>query len=289
MDKLLSLKIFALVCKRHSFAGAARELGLSAAAVSKHIAQLEDFLGLQLIIRSTRSMKLSDEGVAYLAEVQKIFAAVDSSEALLSGFKAEPQGELRIICGRYFADNYVLPVMAQFLRDFSQVQMSLELAERVPNIIEEDIDLQIGYSISGAADTVQKQITKTRYVLCASVDYIANSPAIKKVQDLGEHAYISHSMRQPPGLVKFSGDQQIMLQPRILVNDAQSMLHLALMDLGIIWVHEYIVKEALVQGRLLEILKSHASAPVALYAGYKHKLASQAKLRIFLERIITLL
>lgn len=285
MDKFSLLTTFILVCDRQSFAGAARELGISAAAISKQIALLERSLGIQLFIRTTRTLKLTDEAQAYLTEARKALEALHQADSVISVFKEEPQGKLKVITNRYFADNFIVPRLPHFLKKYPKIHLSLELAERVPDLFNENLDLQIGFSISGAPDSIQKQIGYTRYILCASPAYLNRRGNPKNPLELVTHAYIAHSMRKPNNILNLSGNQQIQLRSSLEVNDAQTMVELAIRGCGIIWVHDYMIQDALKKKQLVEILESYGPSAQPIYACYKQKLAMQPKLRVFLEMI----
>lgn len=161
----------------------------------------------------------------------------------------------------------------------------LGITNEIPkNIMNSEIKASTAPAAADA-DSIQKQIGQTRYILCASPDYLAQKAVIKKPQDLVGLKYITHTMRQPNDLIKFAGGQEVRVNPSLQVNDAEIMTELALQGAGIIWVHDYMVKEHIEHKRLVELLPDLAAQPVPIFACYKQKLAVQPKVRVFLERL----
>lgn len=285
MSKLGQIATFIKVAENSSFALTARSLKLSTAAVSKQISQLEDNLGVQLLYRSTRRVELTEIGKIYFAHCKRIINEVDEADALISQTHQEPFGELRVTAGRHFAERYIVPHLAEFMEHFRKIRISLELTERVPDLEKEGIDILIGMSIPGPADSIQRVIEKTRYVLCASPDYLKKYGTPKRPQDLIGHQYITHSMRRPDDVILFKNDS-IHVEPLLRLNDTKAMLQCALEGVGIIKLHEYVVREAIEQKKLVEILSSFAENELSIYLCYQARRYLQPKIRRFIDFVL---
>ncbi|HAU2103196.1 TPA: LysR family transcriptional regulator, partial [Legionella pneumophila] len=164
-----------------------------------------------------------------------------------------------------------------------KLQIKIELAERFPDLAQESIDVLFGVSMEGPPELVRKRVSATRYVLCASPDYLANNGIPKIPSDLAKHRYITHSMRNPDNLVTFKGDEQIYVEPVLWLNDSRALCECAMLGMGIIKLHEYIVAEALQDGRLIEILPEFQEPHLSVYLYYQASRYLQPKIRRFID------
>lgn len=285
MPDLSQLKTFVLTSELGSLAAAARTLGISPAAVSKQLTRLEEELGLQLLLRSTRRLELTEVGINYCIQCRRILEEVEAASALISQIKVIPNGVLKVVSGRHFATSYIVPHMKEFLMKFPQIELNLELAERVPDLNMEEIDVLIGMSISATGDAIQKRIATTTYSFCASPNYLEQFGIPEKPNDLKNHRYIAHSMRKPDNELLFHDKELVTITPYIRVNDAQTMLNFALEGLGIVKLHRYVVEKHLEQGTLQELLTSYTNTEVPIYVAYPQRRFIASKVRCFIDFI----
>lgn len=285
MPDLTQIETFVLVSELGSLAAVSRKLGISPAAVSKQLSRLEEELGLQLLVRSTRHVELTDVGTNYCFQCRRILEEVEEASALISQVKAAPHGILKVVSGRHFANAYIIPHMKEFLVKYPHIELNLELAERVPDLTSEAIDVVIGMSISATGDVIQKRIATTFYSFCASPDYLKQFGVPKKPEDLKNHRYITHSMRKPDDQLHFLPNKVVVLKPYIRVNDAQTMLDFALEGLGIVMLHHYVVKEHFEQGTLQELLTTYRT-DIPLFVAYPQRRYISSKTRCFIDFII---
>lgn len=286
MPDLSQMETFVLTSELGSLAAVARKLGISPAAISKQLTRLEEELGLQLLVRSTRRIELTEVGVNYCLQCRRILEEVEAASALISQAKAVPYGILKIVSGRHFATSYIIPHMREFLLKYPKIELNLELAERVPDLNVEAIDVLIGMSISAAGDAIQKRIATTSYSFCASPNYLKLFGTPEKPVDLKNHRYITHSMRNPDNELLFGDKQVITINPYIRVNDAQTMLNFALDGLGIVKLHHYIVKEHLERGTLQELLSAYSNSEIPIYVAYPQRRYIPSKARYFIDFIV---
>lgn len=285
MPDLSHIETFVLTSELRSLAAVARKLGISPAAISKQLTRLEEELGLQLLVRSTRRIELTEVGINYCDQCRRILEEVEAASALISHVKAVPYGTLKIVSGRHFAASYIVPHMKEFLLKYPKIELNFELAERVPDLNLESIDVLIGMSISATGDAIQKKIATTSYSFCASSDYLEQFGIPEIPADLKKHRYITHSMREPDNELLFRDKEIITLKPYIRVNDAQTMLNFALEGLGIVKLHHYVVKEHLEQGALKEVLTSYNNSEVPIYVAYPQRRFIASKVRCFIDFI----
>lgn len=286
MPKNLSLQqfeSFLAVAESGSFTQAAQKLHITKAALSTAIKKLETALEISLFIRSTRSLTLTEEGKSLLAQCQRLQQELNAARDLIGHFKKEPTGLLRISCNPYLAESHLLHLITQYLARFPKMAIDIMLEERMPNMQQEQIDLVFGINWPAPDDVVAKVIGKTRYVLCASPQYLAQYGTPTTLQDLKNHRYIPHTSRatETP-IMTLKHPLSIPLQQPLKMNNAHFMKTCALAGLGIIQLHDYMLEPELTRGQLIEILPETVQThiPVYLYY-YKHRF-TQPKIRQFL-------
>lgn len=285
MTDFAQIKTFILVSELESLAAAARTLGISAAAVSKQLTRLEEELGVQLLVRSTRKLEFTEVGVSYCLQCKRILEEVEAASDLISQNQVVPNGVLKVVSGRHFAATYIVPHVNEFLTKYPKIELNLELAERIPDFNTEAIDVIIGMSISANEEAIQKRIGATSYSLCASPKYLKQFGTPKKPGDLKHHRYITHSMRKPDNELVFNNKESITVTPFIRVNDAETMLNFALDGLGIVKLHHYVVKKHIEQGVLRELLCFYNTSEVPIYVAYPQRRFVTSKVRCFIDFI----
>jgi DNA-binding transcriptional LysR family regulator len=283
MSDLVQMRTLVLVSELGSLAEASKKLDISAAAISKQLSRLETNLGLQLLNRSTRSVELTEIGNAYCEQCKRILEEADAAEALVSQVKTTPHGNLKVVSGRYFAGKYITPHMKEFLKLFPEIQLDLELAERIPDFSQETVDILIGMSISMTGNVIQKRILTTRYSLCASPKYLKKFGTPKNPTDMLKHRYITHSMRRPDNELVFSTKEAIKVKPYLRVNDAETMLLLAQEGLGIVKLHQYMVAHLIEKGELVELLGPLIKDEIPIYVAFPQRRYTSAKVRCFVD------
>ncbi|MCE5295069.1 MAG: LysR family transcriptional regulator [Chlamydiales bacterium] len=279
-DKLAT---FVTVIEEGSFANAARKLHISAAAVSKQIRLLEEELKIELMVRSTRSLSLTDAGHLYFEQAKKIVQEMHQLTALNQELQQEPSGILHVSSARYFGETYIVPRLPEFLEKYPKLTLSLELMERLPDIDREDIDIVIGMSRPLSLDSIQKTIGHTKYVFTASPAYLKTFGTPHHPHDLKNHRYINHSSRVPTNITYFKDNQEVYLEPSLLLNDTNAMKQCALNGLGIVKLHEYVVADAIKEGTLVEILSAFTDPKEPIFAAYKSQKHLPTKIRKFLD------
>ncbi|WP_106224792.1 LysR family transcriptional regulator [Legionella pneumophila] len=283
MSKFDRITYFIAVVEEHGFAAAARKFGVSTAAVSRQIARLEAELKAELLVRTTRKLSLTDIGARYYQQCKKALLELNEADIAIANSQNEAVGILNVTSSRYFAMRFLLPYLPEFMDLNPKLQIKIELAERFPDLAQESVDVLFGVSMEGPPELVRKRVSTTRYVLCASPDYLANNGIPKIPSDLAKHRYITHSMRNPDNLVTFKGDEQIYVEPVLWLNDSRALCECAMLGMGIIKLHEYIVAEALQDGRLIEVLPEFQESSLSVYLYYQASRYLQPKIRRFID------
>lgn len=279
------LLTFLLVIEENSFAGAARKLHLTNAAVSKQINTLEESLGVILIKRTTRKVTLTEAGHLFYDHAKNLANEINEIQSLFSTYKKEPSGHLKIGSSWHFAEHILIPNLEEFSKLYPKITIELLIIEKIPDLSKEGIDINMGHTFVGGPDDIIKKVGETRYVLCASPAYLDTYGIPKKPQDLVKHRYITHRMRQPDNVLTFKKGVEIVLDPFLRLNDSRTMIQCALNHLGIIKLHRYAVTNEMKQGRLIEILKGWDDSKQPINICYQPQRYVQPKIRTFLDFI----
>jgi DNA-binding transcriptional LysR family regulator len=281
MDKLKLMQTFKVIVEEGSIIQAAKKLGITKAAASKHLIELESNLNASLLIRSTRTQKLTEVGSEYYHSLRKIFTAIAETENNIFKSQEKPSGTLRITSHRYFGQQYIAPYLEEFCELYPQLRIDLELAERFPNLEQEEIDILFGIGYEGYDSLVRKKIASAYPILCASPLYLQKFGLPKRIEDLKSHRYITHSIREQDKITY--KNINIYLEPQTRLNDAQAMVQYAIKGLGIVKLHDYLVNEHIKNGELVEILAEFREPIKSIYVFYQKQNIIQPKIRCFLD------
>lgn len=283
MSKIERIAALISIIEENGFAAAARKKGVSTAAISRQIAALESELGVQLLNRTTRHISLTEMGEVYYQQCKNALSAFQEAENAITSSKKEAAGTLHIMTNRYFAFTYLLPKLSEFRRHNPKVLVHFQLAERFPNLEKEGIDILFGVSIEGSSELVRRRVASTRYVLCASPLYLKKQGVPKHPADLTKHEYITHDLRRPNNVVSFKDGKDIHLDPTLWLNDSYAMRECAIRGMGIVNLHDYMVVDAIKEGKLIEILQAYQEPQKNVYLYYQKSRFLQPKIRKFID------
>ena len=282
MSKFDQISAFVAVIDENGFAAAARKKNVSTAAISRQVARLESNLKVKLLHRTTRQISLTETGTEYYQLVKKTLDDLKGAEMAIAGSQAKATGMLSVTSNQYFATQFLLPHLSEFMMMNPELQINLELVERFPDLTQENIDLIFGVSIAGSADLIQKRVASTRYVLCASPAYLHKYGHPETPEHLIDHRYITHSMRKPDNVLLFKS-KKIVVKPILWLNDSRAMCDCAALGMGIVKLHDYIVSDYLRDGRLIEIFPEFHQQQQPVYLYYQKTKYLQPKIRRFID------
>lgn len=283
MSKLERITAFITVVEENGFAAAAKKQNVSTAAISRQITTLEAELNTQLLHRTTRQLALTDLGERYYQQCKKVVADLAEAETEILGAQQEATGTLNVTSNRYFASEYLLPRLSEFMVLNPKLRINLELAERFPDFATEEVDILFGVSMEGAPGLIRRRVSTTRYVMCASPAYLKKFGIPKNIGDLKQHRYITHSMRKPNNVLTFKDGKEIQVEPILWLNDTRAMCECALHDMGIVRLHDYVVAEALQAKQLVEVLVNYQEPQQYVYLYYQQSRYLQPKIRRFID------
>lgn len=177
MDRFQEMQIFVVVAQEQGFSAASRRLGLSAASVTRAVAALEQHIGTQLLVRTTRTVHLTEAGQRYFDDCRRILAEVQEAEDSAAGSHALPRGQLTITAPVLFGDLFVTPVMADYLCRYPDVSINALLLDRVVNMVEEGIDVAVRIGELPDSNQHAIRVGEVRRVICARRGFWLNMAA----------------------------------------------------------------------------------------------------------------
>ena len=260
MDTLSGFAVFIQVAETRSFVTAGRALGVSASAVGKRVARLEERLGVRLFHRSTRSITLTAEGALFLARSRRVLAEIEAAEQELSHSAEAPRGKLRVSLP--LVSSLVLPVLADFMRDHPAIELDLDFSDRLVDVIEEGFDAVVRTGEPADSRLSARRLGAFSQLLVASPDYLARRGTPTSLADLATHSCL-HYRFPATGKVEVwplerAPDGTEAKPPvSMICNNIETRLCFALRGRGIACLPDFSVREALASGRLRSVLAEH--------------------------------
>ncbi|HIF54886.1 MAG TPA: LysR family transcriptional regulator [Methylococcaceae bacterium] len=286
MDKLVSMQVFVSVARRGSFAGAARELGISRAMATKHIMSLERLLSTRLFNRTTRSLHLTEVGVTYLEKCQQILVDVDEMEAAVTQLQVEPRGILKISAPPVIGSTHIAPAIAEFLKMHEGLSVEIILKGSQADIIDEGIDIGIFLGELADSTLVARKLARSPLVVCGAPAYFERYGVPEHPDELYQHSCLVNWAIPPYNRWKFSGEwgeKDIKVTGRMESNVADPIRIAANRGLGMAMLPHYIVGRDIEKGKLRVVLEQYSIAPLEIHAIYPHRKYLSAKVRHFLD------
>lgn len=283
------IAFFVEIVKAGSLSGAAQQLGISPAAVSRRLANIETRLGIRLLNRTTRRLTVTQEGELYLAEGKKILDDLEELEQRLSSAKAEPKGLLRVNSTFGFGRQFVAPAVGAFIEQHPDVEVQLQLTDRPVNLIEDGYDVCIRFGDVPDARITSRKIADNRRLLCASPLYLKKFGYPTSPADLQRHNCIvireSDETYGTWHLHSGASTATVKVRGSVTTNDGESAVNWALQGYGILLRSEWNVAPYLRSGRLVEILTDWKLPPADIHAVYPMKNNLSAKTRAFVKHL----
>ncbi|MBK2127733.1 LysR family transcriptional regulator [Francisella tularensis] len=270
-----------------SFTNTAKALGISKAAVSHTIKQLEKELKVDLLNRTTRSLSLTHEGMLLFNYCKTLQNEIDNIRDLAESFHKEPSGTLKISTSSFFAQNILINLIKEYSKKFSKVKIEVSIEEKMPNFKSNEADIILGVNWTPPENIVARKIATTRYVLCASPAYINKNGSPSNISDLANHNYIPHKSRVTPLVnIKKNKLNPQTLPSNISANNIEFIKACVLNDFGIAQFHEYIVKNEIQNSQLIELLKDNFFDQQDIYIYSPKNKFVQPKVKEFVNLVI---
>jgi DNA-binding transcriptional LysR family regulator len=288
MDRLEAMSILMQVVDRGSFSAAARDLRVPLATVSRKVADLEAHLGARLLVRTTRRLAPTDAGLAYLAATRRILEAVDEAERKAAGEFETPRGDLVLTAPILFGRLHVLPVVADFLAAYPEIDVRLVLTDRNLDLVDEHVDLAVRIGSLPDSTMVATRIGSMRTVVCASPALLAEHGTPRTPADLAKMPCISFATPSRFATWAFGRTgarraAEISIKPRLAVTTAEAAVWAAARGVGAVRVLRYQCADAVRAGHLRIVLAKHEPEPLPVHLVHAARGALPTKMRVFLD------
>lgn len=292
MDQIHLMRVFVAVGELESFAAAARRLGISAAAVTRAVGALEESLGVKLLLRTTRSVRLTEAGSRYLEDSRNILASLREANEAAAGVNAAPRGNLAVTAPMLFGKFFVMPCIVRYLQTYPEVDVSALFLDRVVNLVEEGMDVAVRIGPLPDSGLKARQVGQVRRLLCASPDYLARHGTPRHPSELAQHALIAANGVGAGLEWKFREAQvplSVRVKPRLNVTSNDAAIAAATAGLGIAHLLSYQVADDLVAGRLRTVLEDFEETPWPIHVLHRESKYGSAKVRAFIDLLVSML
>lgn len=289
MDRLQEMSSFVAVVEAGSFVGAEDATGLSKAALSRHVAALEQRLGVRLLHRTTRRLSLTDEGQRFYARAQELLGAMEEMESELSSHKATVEGVLRINVPLTFGILHLAPLWGRFASLHPKVSLDISLSDRVVDLVDEGYDLAVRITKLPDSGLVTRKLTSTRMVCCASKGYLDKHGVPAHPRDLAGHRIVSYSYWTTRDEWVFQGPEgevRVRTTPFMHTNNGDTCRVAALDHHGVVLQPDFLVGADLRRGDLVQLLPDYRSIDIGIFAVYASRKHLPLKTRSLIDFLV---
>ncbi|GLU42162.1 LysR substrate-binding domain-containing protein [Pseudomonas sp. NBRC 100443] len=286
LPNLEDLAVFVQVAKRASFAAAASELGMSTAFISKRIRLLEQNLGVRLLHRTTRRVSVTEDGERVYHWALRILDSVQRMGDEVSALHREPSGQLRIASSLGLGRRFVAPALSELAARYPQLDIRLDVHDRLVDLVAEGVDLDIRVGNEIAANLIAKPLAKNRRVLCAAPGYLERRGTPRSLAELTSHDCLVIKERDHPfgvwHLEGPSGEENVKVTGPLSSNHGEVVHQWCLDGRGILLRSWWDVHDSLADGRLVQVLPEYQQQ-ADIWAVHASPLASSARVRVAVE------
>jgi len=286
MDRFEAMRVFSRVAHLGGFAAASRDLHMSTSAVSRHVGQLEDHLGLQLLTRTTRQVSLTDAGTEYLGRCDRILADVQELEDTLADGRRCPRGRLRVSAGVSFAQEQLNQFMPSFLAEYPDLDVELLLTDRHIDLVGEGVDAALRIGRLSDSSLIARRLCPCRFAVCASPSYVDRVGAPSAPADLASHRCIVDTNQ--PASWRFAGpdgDHSIAVEGPYRVNSANAAAAATVAGVGLAYLPTFVAGPLLESGELVPLLRDFEPVEISVYAVYPESRYPSAGVRVFVDAL----
>jgi len=285
MDRWQAMKVFVKVAEAKGFAEAARRLHMSPPAVTRAVAALEETIGARLLVRTTRSVTLTEAGTRFFEDCSRILADLAEAEASAAGSYARPSGVLTLTASVMFGQRYVLPIVTDYLAEYPHVSVRTLFVDRVVNIVDEGVDVAIRIGHLPNSGFSALKVGSVRRVVCGAPSYFAEHGAPVTPADLADHAIISATSAWASTEWRFGQDDKsiVHVSPRLFCNTNDAALRAAIGGFGLTRLLSYQVAPSLLSGELQTVLSGYEELPLPIHIVHPEGRHAPAKVRTFID------
>ena len=286
MDQLGTMRVFVAVAEMQGFAAAGRRLAMSPAAVTRAIAALEERIGVRLLHRTTRALRLTEAGARFLVDCKRILGDIDEAETSAAGAHAAPHGRLALTAPLMFGRLHVAPIVLDFLKLHPQVVIRMVLLDRVADLLEEGLDIAVRIAHLPESSLTALRVGAVRRVVCASPDYLEARGTPQTPQELARFDTIAFSGGETAPEWSFAsttGSISVRPPTQLIVNSADVAIAAAMAHHGLVRVLSYQIAPALKAGRLKIVLADYEPPPLPIHLVHREGIRASGRVRAFVD------
>lgn len=286
MDRFHQLLVYVAVAEEEGFASAARRLQMSPPAVTRAVAALEDTLGVKLLDRTTRYVRVTEAGRRYLDDARQILTGLQAADEAAAGINAEPRGHLAVTAPVMFGQLFVMPGIVQYLERFPQMEVDAVFLDRSVSLLEEGLD--VGIRIGDLPDSSMRalRVGSVRHVLVAAPGYLAKNDPPTVPQDLRDHTLIAsraggfgHGWR----FAEAAGDHPLKIDARLTVTSNEAAISAAVAGFGIARLLSYQVAAQVDAGQLEILMPQYQPPELPVHILHREGRHASTKVRAFID------
>ena len=290
MDRLTEMEAFATVVDQGGFTDAAKKMGISKSAVSKHISSLEARLGARLLNRTTRRVSPIEIGLAYYDRARRVLSDAGEADALVASMQSAPAGLLRLSVATDFGVNHLSPILGDFLQQFPDITVNMVLNNRYVELISEGFDMAIRMGDLEDSSLRARKLTETQMRMIAAPSYFEKHGRPTRLDDLNSHKLLHYSNQASGNAWKITApsgeERQIRSAGWLSVNDGQSLLNACIAGLGIAYLPSFLYANAMEQGQVVDVMPDLPVERTGIYAVYPPGRFTQPKVRAFIDFLV---
>ncbi len=286
MDRLHLMTVFVAVAECQGFAAGARKLGLSPAAVTRAVAALEERLGVRLLERSTRHVRVTEAGQRYLDDCRRLLAELDEADDAAAGLNATPRGQLALTAPVLFGRMYVMPAIVDYLGRYPETQVSAVFVDRITNLLEEGLDVAVRIGELPDSGLRALRVGQVRRMICAAPAYVGAHGMPRHPAELAEHTIVASvgASTQPEWRFLEEGAVRgYRMQPRLTVTSNDSAIEAVRRGLGLARLLSYQAAPLLATGELVPVLAGFELPPVPVHIVQHAGRHGAARVRAFVD------
>lgn len=286
MKHLQSMPVFVAVVENQGFAPAALQLGVSKSAVSKRISQLEDYLGVRLLHRSTRKVSLTEAGQRYYERAVEVLERAQDAEGSASELQGHPKGRLKINIPMSFGRLHIVPFISKFLRLYPDIEIDVVMDDRVVDLVDGGFDMGVRGGTLQDSSLIARAIAPLQIVLVASPEYLKKHGTPEKPHDLLKHNCLHYAYYRDQRVWELLGPDgpiKISAPGNLQVNNSEALMQAVLDGCGIARIPTFTASRHILSGELIRVLPGHQFPKQTLYAVFAERKFLPSKVRVFIE------
>ena len=273
---------FVYVAEKESFTLASKKMAISTAQVSRQVSALEKRLNVKLFYRTTRKVSLTEEGRIFYQHCRSVLDGLDTAERAITNLQSKPQGKIKLTAPVTYGEQQILPLVNDFVKKYSDVEVSAYLSNQRVDLVEEGYDLAIRLGKLGDSSMMAKKLGKRTNFVCASPAYLQIHGIPHSLSELNKHSCLLGTLDY--WHFRESGrEKNVRVTGKLRYNSGFALVDAALKGLGIVQLPDYYVQQQLKSGELVSLLDNYREPEEGIWAVYPHNRHLSPKIRLLVD------